>query len=254
MMEVEGGSDNFRRNSRQNNNNNNNNRNSKIDDATTIVERILCAIEQRGEGHRPSIGPLANVEIVRLSMLCAELTEQRTTNGINNNNNIGGGGGDCILNEDLGFADVDADMMAQLVEYLEKHVAIASGIDFIQSAYDTIQKLKSKDGKNETGCKNIDEVRYYNNSIMRRRKKEIIIFLSLNTKKSEPHITPTYANIRCTFVILCEHFLTNILLISMTCLLLLVDSKWKRIGIASNSFQWSRSSEDYTFHHDKSWH
>jgi hypothetical protein len=172
MMEVEGGGEFFRRNSCQNNNN----RNSKIDDATTIVERILCAIEQRGEGHRPSLGPLANVEIVKLSMLCAELTEQRTNGIINNNNNNvgGGGGGDCILNEDLGFADVDADMMAQLVEYLEKHVAIASGIDFIQSAYDTIQRLKSKDGKNETGCKNIDEVRYYNYNA---KKKEIIIFI-----------------------------------------------------------------------------
>ena len=187
-MEVESGGDSFRRNSRQNNNNNNN-RNSKIDDTTTIVERILCAIEQRGEGHRPSLGPLANVEIVRLSMLCAELTEQRI-NGINNtNNNIGGGGdgdgdGDCILNEDLGFADVDADMMAQLVEYLEKHVAIAAGIDFIQSAYDTIQKLKSKDGKKETGCKNIDEVRYYDYNYYA-KKKDIVYFCLKKEMKFE---------------------------------------------------------------------
>ena len=66
-------------------------------------------------------------------------------------------------------------MMAQLVEYLEKHVAIAAGIDFIQSAYDTIQKLKSKDGKKETGCKNIDEVRYYDYNYYA-KKKDIVYF------------------------------------------------------------------------------
>mmetsp|Transcript_16813 Transcript_16813/g.19377 ORF Transcript_16813/g.19377 Transcript_16813/m.19377 type:complete len:1762 (+) Transcript_16813:148-5433(+) len=150
MMKIEDGGTRTRR---HHDNSNSNKRNSKTDDASTIVERIVCAIEERGEGYNSSLGPLSHTEIVRLSMLCAELTEQRSNQ--TNNNNIDGD--DCILNEDFGFADVDSDMLAQIVEYLEKHVSLGSGINFVQSAYDTIQKLKSKDGKKEADCSNIDE-------------------------------------------------------------------------------------------------
>lgn len=126
-----------------------------LDESTAIIENILSAIEHRGEnGLTYHGGPLSNSEIVKLSMLCTQQIDwsNRKKNGSANNN------GDSILREDIGFADVDADMMAQLVEHLEKHVATASQIDLIQSSYDIIQKLKKDGGRKLAGCSNIDEV------------------------------------------------------------------------------------------------
>ena len=118
----------------------------KLDESSSIVENILSAIERRGEnGLGGSGGPLANTEIVKLSMLCTRQTE------FNNRKNN-------ILSEDIGFADVDADMMVQLVEHLEKHVALASQIDLVQSSYDTIQNLKKDSNERLAGCSNIEEV------------------------------------------------------------------------------------------------
>ena len=140
-------------------NTNRNNRDSgngiKLDESSAIVEHILSAIERRGEnGLNHHGGPLTNTEIVKLSMLCTQQTEwnNRSISSSSRNNNS-----DSILSEDIGFADVDADMMAQLVEHLEKHVALASQIDLVQSSFDTIQKLKKGD-KRHAGCNNIEEV------------------------------------------------------------------------------------------------
>ena len=80
-------------------------------------------------------------------------TQQTEWNNRRNNSNS-----DSIFIEDIGYADVDADMMAQLVEYLERHVALASQIDLVQSSYDTIQKLKKGSDTRLVGCSNIDEV------------------------------------------------------------------------------------------------
>lgn len=127
-----------------------------LDESSAVVESILSAIEHRGENglaHRG--GPLTNAEIVRLSMLCTqrlELSNKRKISNLSDENR-------SILSQDLGFADVDADMVAQLVEHLEKHVAIASQIDLVQSSYDTIQKLKKSDSAKLVGCSSIDEVR-----------------------------------------------------------------------------------------------
>ena len=127
----------------------------KLDDSSSVVESILSAIEHRGEnGLQHHGGPLTNTEVVKLSMLCTqqlELSNRRKNSTLNDNNG-------SILSQDLGFADVDADMMAQLVEHLEKHVALASQINLVQSSYDTIQKLKKGDNGELVGCSSIDEV------------------------------------------------------------------------------------------------
>lgn len=142
-----------------NGNTGNSNGNRNADESSVIIERILSAIEQRGEnGLSRHGGPLTNVEMVKLSMLCTQQTERingskkKSSKPIENNSN------DSILDEDLGFADVDADMMAQLVEHLEKHVALASQVDLIQSSYNTIQKLKKEGGSRQVGCGIIDDV------------------------------------------------------------------------------------------------
>lgn len=131
-------------------------------DFSSTIERIVSTLEQRGDNHNPHHGPLNDSEISKLSMLCSQQTEHLRS--INNHNkakeNYGSGTQSHILNDDLGFADVDADMMGELVEYLEKHVALASGIDLIQSSYRMIQTLKaSSDGKQKKGQRDIDEVR-----------------------------------------------------------------------------------------------
>ncbi len=123
-----------------------------LDESSSVVENILSAIEYRGEnGLERHGGPLTNSEIVKLSMLCTqqlEFNNRKRNTSLDDNN-------ESILDDNIGFADVDADMMAQLVEHLEKHVALASQIDLVQSSYDTIQKLKKGDN---VGCRNIEEV------------------------------------------------------------------------------------------------
>lgn len=155
----------------------NGNLSNMIDESSLVVERILSAIELRGEnGLNHHGGPLTNVEIVKLSLLCtkqAECISGNKSRGNNNNkdesNNVNDG---SIFNEeDLGFADVDADMMAQLVEHLEKHVALASQIDVVQSSYNTIQKLKKQDGMRHVGCRTIDEVSRKDDLLAHRRTR-----------------------------------------------------------------------------------
>lgn len=48
------------------------------------------------------------------------------------------------LTDDLGFADVDAELVGQLVGMLEKHVVAASSIDIIQKSYNAAKKIREK--------------------------------------------------------------------------------------------------------------
>ena len=96
------------------------------------VERILSQAEHRqdennnqGGGHHQQ-GPLSPTEIDKLSMLC---TVQPSASA-----GLGEG--------DLGFAEVDQDMMAQLVDLLEKHVTLASSVDVMKEAGKIIKQEK----------------------------------------------------------------------------------------------------------------
>lgn len=127
-------------------------------DFSSTVERILCTLEERGDDHDPHHGPLSQTELSRLSMLCT-LQQQRHQLGCNKKKvdeaaSAGEDGKSNVLDEDLGFADVDADMILELVEYLEKHVALASGINIIQSAFQEIQRMQTGGG-----CKTMEQVR-----------------------------------------------------------------------------------------------
>lgn len=86
---------------------------------TNAVERILSALESRSDEH------LTAKDLSDLSMLC---TLQY------NNRNQG-------LNVDLGFADVDPSLTGQLVEALQKHVALATTVDFVQEGYQVIHQV-----------------------------------------------------------------------------------------------------------------
>jgi hypothetical protein len=123
-------------------------------DFSSTVERILAALGQRGEDHDPHHGPLHKMELSRLSMLC---TKQQQLGTNSNQGTIASTTDDknVLLDDDLGFADVDADMMGELVEYLEKHVALASTINLIRSTHKAVQHLKSGEG----GESDIEEVR-----------------------------------------------------------------------------------------------
>ena len=127
-------------------------------DYSDTVESILAALEKRGDNHDPHHGPLNRTEMSKLSVLCSQQQQQQQqqtikANGNNDNTRVGG---QAVLNEDLGFADVDVELVGELVEFLEKHVALASNINLIQSSYDIIKKIKSKGA----GYSNFDEVRY----------------------------------------------------------------------------------------------
>jgi hypothetical protein len=98
------------------------------------VERILSQAEHRQDENQGGQGPLSPTEIDKLSMLC---TIQPSASS---------------LEDDLGFADVDPDMMAQLVDLLEKHVALASSVDVIKEG-GKIMKEKRK---------SVDQVRNFN--------------------------------------------------------------------------------------------
>jgi hypothetical protein len=88
------------------------------------VERILSQAEHRQDENQGGQGPLSPTEIDKLSMLC---TVQPLASS---------------LEEDLGFADVDPDMMAQLVDLLEKHVTLASSVDVIKEGGKIIKKKR----------------------------------------------------------------------------------------------------------------
>jgi hypothetical protein len=93
------------------------------------VERILSTAEQReAPSHQ---GPFTANEVSNLSRLCSLQSSKRQG----------------ISSDDLGFADVDPDMTGQLVEYLEKHVALASGLDLIRESFAHIQRIKNKETK-----------------------------------------------------------------------------------------------------------
>jgi hypothetical protein len=86
---------------------------------TSTIERILQTSESRGESH---LQPFTAKELSALSALC---TQQSSRKG--------------SLDADLGFADVDASLAGQLVEGLQKHVTLASSIDFVQKGYKALQ-------------------------------------------------------------------------------------------------------------------
>lgn len=123
-----------------------NNASSSLDFSDT-VERILSTLEQRGDDHDPAHGPLTRAELSKLSLLCAQ--QQQLFSGTTSKPRTTGSASkaDSILDEDLGFADVDADMIGQLVEYLEKHVALASVVNIVQASYNAIQSLRSGSGQ-----------------------------------------------------------------------------------------------------------
>lgn len=99
------------------------------DDFSLTVERILSTAEQReAPSHQ---GPFTANEVSNLSRLCALQSSKRQGSS----------------SDDLGFADVDPDMTGQLVEYLEKHVALASGLDLIRESFAQIQRIKNKETK-----------------------------------------------------------------------------------------------------------
>ncbi|KAL3921434.1 MAG: hypothetical protein SGILL_002747 [Bacillariaceae sp.] len=109
---------------------------------STTVERILSTLEQRGENHDPAQGPLTRLELSKLSELCAQ---QQQLFGSSNNKGAAAAS-QAILDNDLGFADVDPDMIGELVEYLEKHVALASGVNIVQASYHAIRSVRSDSG------------------------------------------------------------------------------------------------------------
>ncbi|KAL3916072.1 MAG: hypothetical protein SGILL_005346, partial [Bacillariaceae sp.] len=56
----------------------------------------------------------------------------------------------ALLNDDLGFADVDAEIIGQLIEFLEKHVALASNVNLVQASYKALQELQSGSGSHRS--------------------------------------------------------------------------------------------------------
>lgn len=127
-------------------------------DFSSTVERILSTLEERGDDHDPHHGPLSQTELSRLSMLCT-MQQQRSPLGRNKKEvdeaaSADEDGKSNVLDENIGFADVDADMILELVEYLEKHVALASGINVVQSSFQEIQKIQAGGG-----CQTMEQVR-----------------------------------------------------------------------------------------------
>lgn len=96
-----------------------NNLNGDSDFFTNTIERVLATSESRGESH---LEPFTAKELSSLSALC---TKQANRKG--------------HLDADLGFADVDPSTTGQLVEGLQKHVTLASSIDFVQEGYKALQ-------------------------------------------------------------------------------------------------------------------
>lgn len=86
------------------------------DPFTATVERILSAAEEREEGH------LTEKDLKALAELCSSTIAPSSSF--------------------LGFADVDASYTGQVVEGLQKLVAAASSIDFVQAGYRALQNDK----------------------------------------------------------------------------------------------------------------
>jgi hypothetical protein len=126
-------------------------------DFSSTVERILSNLEQRGDDHPAHHGPLLQIELSKLSMLCTQQQQQQQQHSRSSNKKetaaTSSEDNGNVLDNDLGFADVDVDMTLEIVGYLEKHVALASGINIVQSTFQEIQRIQAGGGN-----KNIDQV------------------------------------------------------------------------------------------------
>jgi hypothetical protein len=92
-------------------------------DFSTVVERILSTAERRESSL------LTSGELQALSELSAAQSSMQQ-------------GGK--LADDLGFADVDTDLIGQLVGTLEKQVVAASAINIIQLSYNAAKAIQTK--------------------------------------------------------------------------------------------------------------
>jgi hypothetical protein len=130
-------------------------RSSNTSDFSSAMERILATLEERGDYHKPNHGPVSPAELSMLSILCT-LQQQRygTTLKIAESSTAENDGSDNGLEDYLGFADVDTDTTLQIVEYLERNVSLASGVNLVQSAFQEIQRIDPDGGR-----KNVDQVR-----------------------------------------------------------------------------------------------
>lgn len=123
-------------------------------DFSESLECILSSLERRQanqsqQPHPPHHGPLKDHEIHKLSMLCTQqsLTQQQ-------------GNALAVQQDgqfDLGFADVDPDLVSQMVEVLETHVALASQICLIEAAYEASQNIQRR--KPDLAYRSMDGVR-----------------------------------------------------------------------------------------------
>jgi hypothetical protein len=124
---------------------------TKLDFADTI-EGILSSLERRkdnvsstvqqqcrGEGPNPNQGLLKDSEIKKLSMLC---TQQMMASKEGNALATTTAGGTAEV--DLGYADVDGNLVSQLVEVLEHHVVSASRISLIDAAFEASHKIQRR--------------------------------------------------------------------------------------------------------------
>ena len=115
-----------------NNHRRNSNSSNNQDGFTDAIERILAAQDSREEEENlgtssssVSKGPLTHSEISKLSMLCTLQSSRKKS-----------------ISSDLGFADVEPDLVAELVTLLEKHVNLASNVKVIRAAHQAIQQTQ----------------------------------------------------------------------------------------------------------------
>ena len=151
---------------------------TKLDFADTI-EGILSSSERRKDNNNAANssaqkqrqtqhgGMLKDSEIHLLSMLCT----QQTITAQERKMVAAGGGNDVKDNGDvdLGFADVEVDLLSQLVEVLEHHIVSATRISLIEEAYRASQNVQrgrssrhQESSSTPTTYKTMDEVRKKN--------------------------------------------------------------------------------------------
>lgn len=122
----------------------------------STVERILSNVDQRGDDHPPQHGPLLQSELSKLSMLCTQHQQSLSRSNYKkaaSSSSPSNDTSDIATHTGLGFADVDVEMALELVGYLEKHVALASGVNVVVSTYMEIQRIQDGDAVG-----NIEEV------------------------------------------------------------------------------------------------
>jgi hypothetical protein len=105
-------------------------------DFSTVVERILSTAERRESSL------LTSGELQALSELSAAQSSMQQ-------------GGK--LADDLGFADVDPDLIGQLVGTLEKQVVAASSINIIQLSYDAAKSIQTKQSQGNKSKLTMDQ-------------------------------------------------------------------------------------------------